>query len=120
MHKHCPFCGGTRVSIEEGLTFRWRHARCDECGARACGVRIQTTGEFLHNCDAEYAAEVAAMKRWDERSETKVDAAAAKVLQASHHGDQHFITALNRTECTQLCVALLDLAAAFREEIDDE
>ena len=69
MAKHCPFCGGTRVSIEEGLTFRWRHAKCDECGARACGVRIQTTGEFLHNCDAEYAAEVAAMKQWNERSE---------------------------------------------------
>ena len=120
MAKHCPFCGGTRVSIEEGLTFRWRHARCDECGARACGVRIQTTGEFLHNCDAEYAAEVAAMKVWNERHETKLEAAAAKVLQASHHGDQHFIAALHVSECEALCDALVELCDAFREEIDDD
>ncbi len=38
----CPFCGGTSISTHEGSTFRWMYAGCDECGAQAGEVRINT------------------------------------------------------------------------------
>jgi len=74
MTKHCPFCGGTRVSIIEGETFRWRHAECAECQATSGNVRIQTTGDGTDE-QWEAAAKVEAMERWDERHETKAEAA---------------------------------------------
>ena len=48
------------------------------------------------------------------------EAAAAKVLQASHIGDQNFIAALGGPDCFALRIALVQLADAFREELDDE
>jgi len=117
MNKPCPFCGGARISIEEGTTYRWRHARCDECGARAGGVRIQTTGDGTDG-QWEAAAEVEAMKVWNTRHETKAEAAAAKVLQVSHIGDQNFIAAICGPECDGLRIALVELADTFREDLD--
>jgi len=38
----CPFCGGQSVSVKEGSTFRWLYATCNECGAQAGEVRINT------------------------------------------------------------------------------
>ena len=40
----CPFCGGEDIDVAEGTTFRWRQARCRECGASSGEVRIQTFG----------------------------------------------------------------------------
>ena len=45
MIKPCPFCGGTNIEVVEGSTFRWRIARCLECGAQAGEIRIQTMGD---------------------------------------------------------------------------
>lgn len=38
----CPFCGGAKIATYAGSTFRWRYAACNECGAQASEVRIQT------------------------------------------------------------------------------
>ena len=38
----CPFCGGTTIASYEGSTFRWRYAACNDCGAQADEVRIET------------------------------------------------------------------------------
>ena len=114
-NKPCPFCGGTRVRVIEGETFRWRRAECAECQATSGRVRIQTT-DFRRIA----AAEVEAMKVWNTRHETKAEAAAAKVLQASHIGDQNFIAALGGPDCLALRIALVQLADAFREELADE
>ena len=119
MTKPCPFCGGTRVSVIEGETFRWRHAECAECQATSGSVRIQTTGDGTDE-QWEAAAEVEAMKVWNERSETKAEAAAAKVLQASHIGDQNFIPSISGLECEGLRIALVELADTFREDLADD
>ena len=38
----CPFCGCQTVTVQEGSTFRWAVAECDNCGARCGEVRINT------------------------------------------------------------------------------
>ena len=63
----CPFCGGTKVIVIEGGTFRWRRAECQECEAMAGSVRIQTTGDGT-NEEWEKAAAADALKRWNERA----------------------------------------------------
>ena len=60
------------------------------------------------------------LMRGSERHETKAEAAAAKVLQASHCGDQNFIAALRGPECEALRSALLELVEAYKEEMDNE
>ncbi len=58
--KPCPFCGSILVNvIEAEMSFRERVACCDNCGARAPEVIIQTMGpgnpliwEEQARCDA--------------------------------------------------------------------
>ena len=69
----CPFCGGTKVNVIEGGTFRWRRAECQECEAMAGAVRKQTTGDGTDD-EWEAAAAEEAMKRWNERAAIRVDA----------------------------------------------
>lgn len=64
--KPCPFCGSAKVSVHEGDTFRWRYAACDECGAQAGEVRIQTMGEGTRE-DWEAAAREEAIAEWNRR-----------------------------------------------------
>ena len=63
----CPFCGGKKVNVIEGGTFRWRRVECQECEAMAGAVRIQTTGDGTHE-EWEKAAADEAFKRWNERA----------------------------------------------------
>lgn len=66
--KPCPFCGSTKVQVEDGDTFRWRMTVCQECGAQGPEVRCQTTGEGnMHDWDAD--ARVRAIEEWNKRSE---------------------------------------------------
>lgn len=63
---HCPFCGHTDVQVVEGSTFRWRVAACENCGARAGEVRIQTLGEGTLE-QWEIAARESALVEWNTR-----------------------------------------------------
>lgn len=38
----CPFCGSTKIGFADGSTFRWLAAVCENCGAQAEEVRIDT------------------------------------------------------------------------------
>lgn len=63
----CPFCGGKSVSVEEGSTFRWVYASCDDCGAQCGEVRKQTMGEGTQE-QWNAAAEVSAINAWNTRA----------------------------------------------------
>lgn len=64
--KPCPFCGGDKISVREGSTFRWWLAQCNECGATSGEVRRQTLGEGTNEeWDAQAMAD--AFERWNER-----------------------------------------------------
>lgn len=66
----CPFCGSLDISVQEGSTFRWRRAGCNDCGAEAGEVRCQTLGDGdPKQWDTE--ARVAAIQEWNRRSPTK-------------------------------------------------
>lgn len=64
--KPCPFCGGTKIAVIQGGTFRWRRAECQECEAMGGPVRIQTTGDGSKE-DWESEAAVNALTVWNER-----------------------------------------------------
>lgn len=68
----CPFCGGEKVSIHEGSTYRWAHAACGECGAAAGDIRRQY-GQGVD--DPEVIAD--AIAAWNTRTPTKDDKEAA-------------------------------------------
>ena len=68
--KPCPFCGGNKVNVIEGNTFRWRRAECQECEAMAGPVRIQTTGAGTDE-EWEKTAAAEAVDRWNERAGVK-------------------------------------------------
>ena len=68
--KPCPFCGGHSVAVVEGDTFRWRLAQCQDCGAQAPDVRIQTMGEGTRE-QWEAAAHRAALDAWNMRKENR-------------------------------------------------
>jgi len=63
----CPFCGGTDVGVYEGETFRWRYARCENCGAQSPDVRVQTMGEGTKE-QWEAVGVIDAMKEWNKRA----------------------------------------------------
>lgn len=63
----CPFCGSVNVTVVEGSTFRWRVAGCNDCGAQAGEVRIQTLGEG-EKADWEASAHTAAIQEWNQRT----------------------------------------------------
>ena len=69
----CPFCGGENVAVHEGTSFRWRYAGCEECGASAGEVRIQTCGEGTHE-EWESEARNRAIEEWNTRAEEPVTA----------------------------------------------
>ena len=56
----CPFCGGTDVSVEEGSTFRWAVAICNNCDAAAPEARA------IHG-DKKKTQE-AALTEWNRRA----------------------------------------------------
>jgi len=48
----CPFCGGTKIDLSEGTTFRWRYIGCGECGAQMefhSDNRFEPTDETWHD-----------------------------------------------------------------------
>lgn len=53
----CPFCGGKRVQLVTGSTFRWRALACADCGAQCGEVRAQRD-----------EAMAAAMAAWNTRA----------------------------------------------------
>ena len=63
----CPLCGHVGVTVQEGLTFRWRYATCDECGASAGEVRVQTLGDGTKE-EWERAAHIKAIEEWNTRA----------------------------------------------------
>ncbi len=64
----CPFCGHIGVAVEQGSTFRWRVAICQECGAQSGEVRVQTIGDG--NAEKWEANAIAdAIKEWNTRAE---------------------------------------------------
>lgn len=65
--KPCPFCAGIGVTIHEGSTFRWRFAACDNCGAQAPDVRVQTMGD---GSPAKWELEASdrALEEWNKRA----------------------------------------------------
>ena len=65
----CPFCGSTQIGFADGSTFRWLVAVCENCGAQAEEVRIDT----LMPCRAaaEANAKVDALKAWNTRAPNK-------------------------------------------------
>ena len=63
----CPFCGGRKVSVHEGSTFRWRFAACDNCGAQTGEVRCQTMGDGTKE-EWEAQAKLYAIAEWNRRA----------------------------------------------------
>ena len=63
----CPFCGGLRIAVNEGSTFRWRYAACLDCGAQAGEIRRQTLGEGTTE-QWERKAEIDAIAEWNKRA----------------------------------------------------
>lgn len=68
----CPFCGGVIVKVIQGTTFRWRLVQCQECGAQAGEVRIQTLGDGTI-VEWEKVAEKDAMEEWNRRFTSRDD-----------------------------------------------
>jgi Lar family restriction alleviation protein len=64
--KPCPFCGNASINVYQGETFRWRYAQCDNCGAHAPEIRIQTLGEGTKE-QWEAAAKIEAIEEWNRR-----------------------------------------------------
>ena len=62
----CPFCGSTSISTYDGSTFRWIYAGCDDCGAQAGEVRIDTLAE--DRVAAHKAACWDAIAEWNRRA----------------------------------------------------
>jgi Lar family restriction alleviation protein len=75
----CPFCGGANVSVVEGETFRWRFAKCNECGAQAPDVRIQTLGDGTKE-EWEADAHRRAIVEWNTRADRDRLAAEVEAL----------------------------------------
>lgn len=61
----CPFCGSTSISTYDGSTFRWMYAGCDDCGAQAGEVRIDTLA--ADKVAADKAAHNDAIAEWNKR-----------------------------------------------------
>lgn len=65
----CPFCGGEKIAIAEGSTYRWAHAECGECGAAAGDIRRQ----YGQGTDTPEVQE-AAIAEWNTRDRREIDA----------------------------------------------
>lgn len=76
----CPFCGSNRVSANEGSTFRWVYAGCDECGAQAGEVRKQTLGTGTRE-EWDAAAKDVAIQEWNRRAASAPSAEPADDLE---------------------------------------
>ena len=63
--KPCPFCGGSKIATQEGTTFRWRYAYCEECGAQGPEVRVDTLSTDRPAAEAEASRK--AIEVWNER-----------------------------------------------------
>ena len=64
----CPFCGSDKVVVEEGSTFRWVFACCDNCDAKAGEVRKQTVGAGTPQ-EWHEAAQKRAIEEWNKRAQ---------------------------------------------------
>ena len=60
----CPFCGKDEISVHEGSTFRWVYAACDNCGAQAGEVRVNT---MIPKAEAAPEADKRALAEWNKR-----------------------------------------------------
>lgn len=63
----CPFCGSTQINTEEGSTFRWMVAYCEECGAQSGEVRTQTIGEGTRE-EWQDRGRADAIREWNKRT----------------------------------------------------
>ena len=100
--KPCPFCGGVGVSVNEGSTFRWRYATCDECGAQAPEVRIQTLGGGTRD-EWETIAKADAIDEWNRRAQDAELAALRTKLEEAElslHASRH-VAQLERTRAIE-------------------
>ena len=52
----CPFCGSSDIAFQEGSTFRWIEAMCQNCGATCGETRATTLGEPDEEGDKRLAA----------------------------------------------------------------
>ena len=52
----CPFCGSSDIAFQEGSTFRWIEAMCQNCGATCGETRATTLGEPDEEMDKRLAA----------------------------------------------------------------
>jgi hypothetical protein len=64
--KPCPFCGGTKLEMGDGSTFRWRTFTCTGCCANQGEFRIatlteETNEESVARCRAD------AIEEWNKR-----------------------------------------------------
>ena len=64
--KPCPFCGSTSISIQEGSTFRWMLACCNDCDAKSGEIRVDTLNN--RRADALEKARRDAITKWNERA----------------------------------------------------
>ena len=62
----CPFCGSCSIGAYDGSTFRWLAARCNECGATAGEVRINT---LIPRDEAWPQANEDALQEWNRRAQ---------------------------------------------------
>jgi Lar family restriction alleviation protein len=63
----CPFCGQTEITFQWSDGLRWVMAVCKNCGASACEVRSQTSGDGTLQEWREFA-EQRALKEWNTRA----------------------------------------------------
>ena len=62
----CPFCGSCSIGAYDGSTFRWLAAKCNECGATAGEVRINT---LIPRDEAWPQANEDALQEWNRRAQ---------------------------------------------------
>ena len=77
----CPFCGSCSIGAYDGSTFRWLAARCNECGATAGEVRINT---LIPRDEAWPQANEDALQEWNRRAQSEAIADSVRRLLALH------------------------------------
>ena len=69
--KPCPFCGSTSISIQEGSTFRWMLACCNDCDAKSGEIRVDTLNNRRADAPQCKVVELPAAPAHLEHSEVK-------------------------------------------------
>jgi Lar family restriction alleviation protein len=105
----CPFCGSKDICVVEGTTFRWRLAQCNDCGAQAGEVRIQTSGDGTSD-KWEALAEKDAIAEWNTRHKQE--------RQERRHEEQREAEELAIAECEHEWDTLID-SQFNNEQVED-